>query len=259
MSAFIRLDTFFPSPLGAIPVQDIKFYDIFETSAYEHWIFNQGDSVGLTGRVGGRVLGLQSSAPEYNSEGQAQFITLPIASGSALLTDRVETATAVDTLCCVVRPKANIANFKAVLMGSHQNNAPGGGPFFHSVNYPKEVRVTYQGLFQNSVGSGSAADAYKVPADAWYFVAVTRDFSGTTKTLRSMIGGGPIVTLTSTNSYSPSPSPIALGNAYDNRTSAGQMDFAEFIIFDRAMSSAELTSLYTRRKRELAALSIPVA
>jgi hypothetical protein len=248
MSAFIRLPITSAASLGTIPANDIRFFDLYEQGTYDHWIFNRGTPANLTGRTNGRLLTLQSTAPVYSGS----FLTLPRVDGQALLTDRDDSATATDTLFAVVRASADLASNSMQIMGS-LGATTGYGIFFHSTAFPKVLRVTARAsVFANDLAGDSSNSA------VWVFVAMARNFSGATKLITSLRGGGLTYNLSAAATYTPSAGKISLGNAYTTALGAGGMDVAEFGIFDRALTGAELQSLYVRRKREMAKVGISV-
>jgi hypothetical protein len=248
MSAFFRLPIVATANLGTVPDQYVNLFENYERAAYEHWIFDRGSSDNLIGRVNNRLLTAQATEPNYS----AGYLTLPRVNGQALLTDRSDTATAVETLFAVVRASADLGSSSMQIMGS-LGATTGSGIFFHSVAFPKVLRVTARdGMFSNAL-AGEASNA-----DQWVFVAMARNFSGATKTIKSLRGGGVIYNLSTATGYTPSAGNIALGNAYTAAAGAGSMDVAEFGIFTQALSDADLQSLYARRKRELGRLGISV-
>lgn len=248
MSAFFRLPIVAQASLGTVPEQFVNLFEIYELDAYEHWIFDRGSSQNLIGKVNNRMLTAQSTEPTYS----ASFLTLPRENGKALITDRADSATGIETMFAVVRASAALGSNQMQIMGS-LGASTGFGIFFHSTAFPKVLRITARDtVFANTLAGEASA------ADQWVFVAMSRDFSGATKTIKSLRGGGVLYNLSSTATYTPSANNLALGNAYTTALTGGGMDVAEFGIFSQALNDAQLQSLYARRKRELARIGISV-
>ena len=241
------------APAGSFPTispSDIEYFVDYEVDSYDHWIFNKGGVANLTGLKQAKVLTAQAT-PTYSSN----YLTISTLSSNALLTDLPnESSTQVDTVCAVVRLATVGAGIQVLLgsLGPTTDTPPlnGGGLFVDTgASY-----TTYRGV------TSSASAGNSLSAGAWYFVAVSRTFSGSTKYVRTLIGGGSVVEQSSAGPYQPALAgrKIACGNAYYNSVITNTMDFAEFVVFQTAMTSSELLSLYTRRKSQMAVIGITV-
>ena len=254
MSILTRLPITVPSALPVIPQADIESFVSWEIDSYDHWIFDKGNSTGLTGLSQSKVLALQGSAPAYSST----HISLPGTSGNALLTDLTEVASQVDTIFMVLRLPATFTGFHFPF-GTLNTGSPllGGASFLASPgsSYPRGTFLTYRGT---SLSSTTGPD---IPAaNQWYFLCVSRDFASATKSFRILLGGQTLQTAAVTGTYTPAAGRlIALGNGYYATGGATALfDIAEFGIFNRALSDAELGNLYSRRKLAAAARGITV-
>lgn len=247
MNLFTRLPLTLNAPtMPLIPEADVDYFVPYEPLAYEHWIFNKGDSSGLIGLKAGSLLTAQSDAPTYD----VKHLTLSSYYGKALLTGLEETATIEDTIAVVFRPGVLSSSLK--LPFGTLGSAAGGSPFIGSNG---QMYATYRGI-NNSLSYGAP-----LSADSWYFAAVSRNFSGASKAFKLLIGGTQVVETYTSNSYIPAPvgRKIALGNGYySSSVSNNTYDFAEFIVFPKAMSATELQALYERRKAKMVTSGINV-
>lgn len=256
MSIVTRLPITVASSLPVIPQADLESFVSWEVDSYDHWIFDKGTSAGLTGLSQSKVLTLQGSAPTYSST----HISLPGTSGNALLTDLTESANQVDTIFIVLRSPATFSGFHFPFgtLSTGTGNAFGGCPYLASATstYPRSVFATYRGTSGIPGTSITTIDA----ANQWYFLCVSRDFNSATKTFRVLVGGKGITSYTVTGTYTPATGRlIALGNGYYSSGSATALfDIAEFGVFNRVLSDAELNNLYSRRKTAAASRGLTV-
>lgn len=252
MTLFTRLPISVPgASLGRVARGDIEFFTDYEPDADEHWMFQGGTSAVLTGKVAGGVLTPQNAAPTYASDS----LSTPTVAGNALLSPYGEIAAQVDTIFTVFKTVATASGLE-VLFGTlpPATDATGGSPFLSGASPARKLFLTYRGV----VSSGDSS--LTVAKDAWHFLSLARDFSGTTKTIRGNLDGHAF-SFTAPSAYVPAPSPrkIALGNAYyGSSTVVVQTSYAEFGIFDQALSADDLQALYTRRKAKMADRSIVV-
>lgn len=243
MNLFTRLPL--SAPTGSLPVispSDIDYFVDYEAQSYDHWVFGS-DASSLVGLNNGNALSPQST-PTYGSN----YARIGTAVGNGLRTALEDSATSEDTVVAVVR----VATLPGIQIPfGTLDTSTGGSLFFGDGN----CSITYRGIF-SSQPAGNA-----ITANTWHFVAVSRDFRGTGKSIKSLVGGGSVVERASSATYSPAPAgrKISAGNAYyGSGVATGVMDLAEFIVFNRALSSAELLALYARRKTKLAARGVTV-
>lgn len=255
MSIVTRLPITVSSSLPVIPQTDIESFVSWEIDSYDHWIFDKGNSAGLTGLAQSKVLSLQGSAPAYSSN----YLSLPGTSGNALLTDLTEVANQADTIFIVLRSPATFSGFHFPFgtLSTGTGNAFGGSPYLNSTTnaYPRAVYANYRGT--NVPGTAiTTLDA----AAQWYFLCASRDFNSATKTFRLLVGGKGLFSYTVTGTYTPAAGRfIALGNGYyTTGTATALLNIAEFGVFNRVLSDAELNNLYSRRKNAAAARGITV-
>jgi hypothetical protein len=251
MNLFTRLPiTLTSSIYPVIPESDIEYLTDFEVGSYDHWIFNRGSAVDLVGRKAGKALTPQSDAPTYG----AGYLSLSNLAGKGLLSNLQETATGKYTVCAVVREPVAGSTALRVPFGTLDMTAGGTGgmPFMSGAANARKLYTAYTGLGA-SIDTGQA-----VPNASWLFIAASFDASVATKQLRTLIGGTAGNTQSPVAAYTASPRAVALGNGYYTGGVAGNLDFADFILFDRALSMADLQAVYVRRKAKLAVGGIAV-
>lgn len=246
--------------LPVIPAGDIEFFGEGELSAYAHWLLG-GSQTSLADIVNDRTLSLQSASypPTYSQN----YITHSLTTGRGLLSGLTEPATSGGyTLCRVQRIFAGVGTpcITSGTLGQTPNPVTGGSTWF----FPEEgggatrpVGLTYRGPF-SSLDTGM-----DITLGDWFFVATSFSYanwnSAQIKVLKGQAGSaatfqaGPSAT-----AYTPSASPIALGNAYYPGSTAGNIDTAEFLLFDSALTLAELSAIYERSKVRMARRGIAI-
>lgn len=241
MHLFTRLPIAVAGSLPMIPSTDIQSLVAFEASAYEHWMF-RGGAGSLVGKKSAKALALQSTPPTYSSE----YLSFG-GNGKALLTDVMDSAAATDTVCVVMRPTAS-----ATLQMPFGNVGPslGGSPLIYGTP-TRAIAHTYRSI------SNSGSPTATSPA-TWQFLAISRNFSGTTKSIRMLLGGTAQTVTTSSNTYAHAATPIALGSSSLTTTGVDVIDYAEFIIFPTALDAIALEAVYQRAKARCAARGIAV-
>lgn len=236
-----------------IPTEDIEELVDYEPTAWAHWTFDSGEG-SLSDRVNQRELTPISNAPTF----QSNYITIPNASSSGLYTGFEDVEAAKDTLFGVFRLPAttNLIPF----MGGYSSAGRGGMTYATSgTTALRNLTLTFSGttIANRNTSMG-------VPTEVWVFVATSRDFSGATKRVSCLLGGEEGYEGTGTGTYLPRVSPttpnnqLVLGRDDYSAGAGGNLDCAEFGIFDRVLSLTELQSLYARRKAALAEKGITV-
>lgn len=249
MTLFSRIPVVSPSKgLATISEADVDYLVDYEPTSYDHWIFSKGSAAGLVGVNAGRSLTPQSAVPTYS----ANFLTIDGGIGKALLTDMTETADVTRTMCVVVRDPYSGGAIRVPFGTLDSVNNTGGSPFISGSTYPRPMYTTYRNI-TNSQNTGMTVDKA-----LWLFLAVSIDFSGATKYVRSLVGGQAGIEVTATTAYAASANKVAVGNGYYSGAAAGPMDFAEVITYAKALTLAELRAVYARRKARLAKLGVAV-
>lgn len=253
MHSIPRLSFVLASPLyPVIPESELDYFTDYEPGAYAHWVFNKGGVAGLADLKSGKVLTQQSAAPAYS----ANYLTLSGAVGNGLLTDLLEPAGTKRTMMVVVRePNPAVTQAKPPFgtMDTTAGGGTGGIPFVTGSGAARKLYTSYLGV------TSSSDTLQATPSSLWLSIVVAIDFSGGTKRVRTLVGGGAGHEATSAGTFSASSRALALGNGYYTIGHNSPLDYAEFIVFEgRAMSLADMQAVYLRRKARLAAGGIAV-
>ncbi|MGX1096502.1 hypothetical protein [Amorphus sp. MBR-141] len=224
-------------------------YSQAEVGAYGHWMFQAGDSGGLTSIIGNRALVAQST-PTY----AADYVSLDFRyEGDALISDFEDNDTTVEvTMAAVVRASINTGN--SVVFGSYEDGTPGG---FRLALGSGAVTCSSQGDFGFVTPPGLS-----FPTATWFFVAASKGIARDgAKSLSIYLGGVGSYINFDRDTYTPAGASryFSFGNAYSGAgTGSGVLDVAEAILFDRFMGIAEINALYARSKKRMAAAGITV-
>lgn len=249
MHLFTRLPISVSGPLPVIPDADITYLTGYEPDSYDHWVFDSGSANSLVGLNRQRPLTAQAPGAIVYSD---RYLTLSSAVGNGLMSGLEDVAQAKYTMCAVVREPAPQGTGVKTIFGTY---AAANNQTVLSVASPnRKAYVNYSGLPQ-------AAMEPVVAAGTWYFVATSLDFGPGTSSahsLKSMVGGSSPVSLAGTGAHTPSGLKLTLGNGWYGAGAAGTLQFAEFILYDRALSAAELQAVYVRSKGRMAASGITV-
>ncbi|AQS46554.1 hypothetical protein BMG03_01105 [Thioclava nitratireducens] len=230
--------------LPRIPASDISLMGPVELEAYETWAFGNS-AASLTGAKSGRMLTPQGSVSYFND-----YLRVPLSSANGLVSDVPEIASQTDTMAMVMR-FSTLTGSTSALLGTI-NGGTGGGLLLSASAFSHNQR----GLTGVTQATGISA-----VEGEWRFVAISRDFSAATKTVRILIGGESLFTDDGgTGSYVPAPSGrfLSFGNAYLTSGSTAVMDIAESAIWRKALSGDELTTAYQRAKIRMAARGITI-
>jgi hypothetical protein len=222
---------------------DFDYYTDNDPTAYEHWIFDKGNSGNLTGRNRAKVLTPQSASPTHSSN----YLSQTNSNGNALLTDLPDVLAATRTAIVVFRAPTLVANRQ--LFGSYDSTGPSGGLLILN---NAAVNATYKNIF-TSVVNGST-----IVAGNWYFAAASIDMSVSPKRLITSIGGQSTTTTDTSGTYVPSAFTVGLGNTGFSAANTNALDFAEFAVYDVALTAADLATCYTHSKARMLARGITV-
>ena len=205
------------------------------------------DGGSLIDGVNGRLLVAPGSAPAYS----AAHLTVAQANGNGLRSDLMDTVSMQRTMACVVRDPGAITGL--VLSIGSLSTTQGVSLFRTTVS--GNILTTARTI----TGFTSADSGRAMTANSWLFVALSMDFSATTKVGTLLRGGGAAVSMSGTGTFIPQTAGgIALGGSYYSSGVVQNMDFAEAVLFDRAMTATELGNLYVRSKSRMAARGIAV-
>lgn len=251
MSLFTILPITVPdATLPQIPLSDVEFFGEGEQNSYGHWILNSGPAA-FTDIVNGRVLTPNGIAPAYYSN----YINISSDSNDyAIKSDLYEPAsTGGYTLCGVIRQKS--AGLTAITWGTLGTGVDnkGGSTYWAGGNANKWLH-TYRGA------ASSIDSELSQPTDEWYFVAVSVSYINLTSWQAAMVLGGVGQSSVGpgTGTYTPNPDqPISIGNI-EYSANSSSYDFAEFILFDSALSINEMQAIYLRSKARMASRGITI-
>lgn len=220
-----------------------------EVGAVGHWLLGS-DNAGHLGLVGGNLSENATYPPTLN----AGYVAISGANQLAGLTSPLS-ETAARTVCMVIRnPSATAA---AVMGGTLSFGGTGGT----SLVFGSDGQVR----FNQNVAAGGVEAIVIAPswaASTWLFVAASIDASG------NLIGyvGDTTSPVTATGSFAdgrnlaPSSTKIGVGNvAYNHASFAHAYDIAEAIVFDSALSAAEIAAVYGRSLTRLSDRGISLA
>ncbi len=215
---------------------DVQLFGSAEYGATGHWLFGGGAS-SLTGITASKSTLLEgSTSPVFSSN----YVTLN-GYPAGLTSPSADAVDATDTLCFVFKTPTSISS--DIICGNATLTSGDGG-FFVATNASKELYVTYRtSSTANLIGSG-------LVENTWYFVAISRDFSGSTRKITTKLSELSTALTTLSGSYTASSTNIAIGNATYNNA-ARPVDFAEFITFDTAYTSGGLEAVYARSKERM--------
>jgi len=254
MSLFTRLPIYAPGVLPVIAETDIDYLSSYEVSAYEHWVFDTANADSLIGAVNKKLLIAQSTPPVYS----ANYISMtnyPV--GKGLLTDLDDSATPSDTMFAVVRDTST-KGLQGIFGSLGTSAEGGGGVIFNLQDAARTAFAYHHGV---STSTSTPAD---VPAIAgqWRFVACSRAFAAGNNVLRILVGGGNGNELANTGTYLKAPTgrKLGLGSPYfpASGVSTFQVDYAEFGVFKRALTLADLKAVYARSKVRMAQRGIVI-
>lgn len=244
MTIFTRLPITVSNPnLAVIPTNNIKYLATNEYGAYEHWVFDRG-ATSLTGLVNSRALTVQGATPTYNSNN----LSLSKSFGNGLISPKDESR---NMTMCFVYKVSEVSGINNTLAGTRGNFGTAGSFMFGT------VASGVSQLYSNQTPAFQAGPL-TVSNGTWVFAALSEDDSAGTMTDTVFVGGGASSTLTGGTLKTVSTNKVALGNAYTTDANAGTQQFAEFIIFDRSLTVAEIADVYGRSKKRMAALGISV-
>lgn len=237
------------SSLPTVAAADMRRLSDIELSAYDHWIFNAGES-SLTGKFAGKTLTVQSTAPTYSGN----WLMLSLNKGAGLLTDLGESTGQSDTIAMVCKiaalPTAAIV-LEGTLGPSSEPASGGGGSVF--ISSGGKLYLTNKGTAQSSTDTTDT-----LTADTWAFVCMTRSMS--TGVVRFLKGGSTVREYSGLTGYVPASNSrkLALGSAYYGSQAGNTLSVFEAVIFNRGLTAAEMQALYLRAQARAAKVGITI-
>lgn len=229
--------------LPKVPAHLMPDFPEYESAATEHWIFDRGDSAGLTGIKGGLVLTpVGAVAPTY----PGSFVRLPGGGLRALETPFDDNQQGTE--CFVIRyPLPWASSTFTVIFGSEIGTGGGGGEFLLISNLQR-LMINVRGGSSFDLGAGSMV------GDQWLFVAQSR--TATSRSGYRGNGGTDLLSATSsqTKTLATPMRKMAIGNAYRSGTGyvENALDVAEAIFFPGALSAGQIATVYANSRERMA-------
>ncbi|HCV3128084.1 TPA: hypothetical protein OV565_002141 [Acinetobacter baumannii] len=220
----------------------------YENNAYGHWLFGGGPS-SLVDVVNGRILTLQDGAtvqPIYADK----TVTLSTAIGNALLTDLVDSSAQSLTLCAVVKCTTTaLAILLGNLVPSSSTTSSGLAAFASAGNGYLTVKPVAAG----GAGISSLTPPSSIVQTSNFFIAssVNKDTKKGIIYLQQLGVESSNESSYTAASYESSANKIGIGNvAYTG--SSNTATYSEAIIFDNALTLAEIQNVALRSKDRMA-------
>ncbi len=236
--------------LPQLNAADITTFGTAEYGAAGHWLLG-GSTASLTGITASKsLLAENTTAPIWN-ENSVTLNGYP----AGLISPSTDSATATDSFCMVFKTPATLAS--DVILGNATSTVADGG-FFVGLTSGGEIYFTARSSVTNVPLFDNETMATGLVANTWYFVSVSRDFSASDKILNykvSTIGTGQA---TGVLGYDDASNNIACGNGYLNNANR-PVQYAEFISYERTISSDEMSAIYLRSKDRMASKGISLA
>lgn len=236
----------FAGQLPTVQTEDLIYVERYEADAYGHWLFGT-DSSSLVDKVNARSLTVQAGAtvqPTFSSN----HVELANKNGNALISDLVDAALTDITAIFVVKTStAGLHVIGGNLPASSSTTASGSGVF---VNANKSY-INSKPAVANGTGSISNATSNQVIDQVNNFLVAMSINKTTKECLIYTLQNGVESSFSSafSGTYETSPNHISVGNGYYTASSAGPTtSFAEAIIYNKALSLAEIKAVAGRAK-----------
>lgn len=221
------------SSLPQLNPADVRLFGDAEYGASGHWLLGGGAS-SLTGITASKSL---LSEGDVSPVWSGDYVTLN-GYQAGLTSPSLDSEDGLDSFCLVFKTQGSV-NSDVVL--GNASTTSGDGGFFVATNASGELYITARGTFDNRV------IATGILPNSWYFISISRNFSGDSKELNYFVGGISTGQTLGTGVYIPNADNMAVGNINFNNASR-PMDYAEFITYSRVISTEEMNSIYERSK-----------
>jgi len=230
--------------LPKLAATDYELLVNYEPDAWGYWNFGTS-SASLVDLTQGKVLTLAGTAPTYNSTG------VVVAGGlnSGLLSDLADGTER--TLCAVVKIP-DLSSYVGAVVAGNVGTSDGFGMFVH-----KSGQYGILPLVRGATGiTGDTFAGLNV--GNYVFLAISYTQTGSNK-LNKFFGGKLSSSITSATAKTASAVKMAFGNiAYSSSTYHAPLEISEGILYDRALSLAEIAAVYARSKTRMATRGITV-
>lgn len=232
--------------LPVIPASDIKTFVDYEVDSapYDHWIL-RGSSASLAGKSAGRMLTPQSNDPTYLST----HVVIDGHTGQGLLTDLTDSA-AQSMAVIIKRPSIPLSKLQLIFGAIEAGTGSAG--YFEGIGAGSVMTCNLRGW------SGLVTKpSLRLPGavEDWIFLAFSESSVSGSSTGTVFAGGsadGNSATLTQPLNKLVTSRKLGLGSAFLAGGLGLNLEVAEFMLWDRALSVADLESVYGRAKERMA-------
>ena len=226
--------------LPVVPAADIDRLVEYEQAAYAHWIFDRG-AESLVDLKSEKPLTPQSTTHSFT----ANSVVVKSAFGEALESDFDDRATM--TWAAVWKRAANQSS-TTVVLGSNAGNIAG-----ERIQLPS---TPSDGLEFRVAGFPTVKPDYLAGDDIGDFVFIA---GYSDETSRGFLFGGDTAWRESSGGLKAvSAATLALGNIYQGGLADIGLEFAEFIVFDAALSGSEILEVYFRSQARMSERGITI-
>jgi len=231
--------------LPQLAATDYELLVDYEPDSWGHWSFGTS-SASLTDLTQGKALTLAGTAPTYNSTG------VVVAGGlnTGLLSDLADGTER--TLCAVIKIP-DLSSYIGAAVAGNVGTSDGFGMFVHKSSGQYGILPLVRG------GTGITGDTFAgLNVGDYVFMAISYTQTGSNK-LNKFFGGKLSSSITSATAKTASAVKMAFGNiAYSTSSYHAPLEISEGILYDRALSLAEIAAVYARSKTRMATRGITV-
>lgn len=232
--------------LPVIPASDIRTFVDYEVDSapYDHWLLS-GSSEALTGKVAGRMLTPQSVSPIYLST----HTVIDGHIGKGLLTDLTDSA--AQSMAIIIKRPANMPAGLQLLFGA-LDSGTGSAGYFEDIGAGDTMTCNLRGW-----GGSFTKPSLRLPGVTgdWLFLALSESSGSGSSTGIVFAGGSPdgnSAALTMPVNKTVTGRKLGLGNAFLAGGLGLNLEVAEFVLWNRAISLVELGDIYSRAKKRMA-------
>lgn len=229
-------------------IEDVIYVERFEADAYGHWLFL--DNTPLVDRVNNRTMSQlpgAASPPVLSLEG----VKLVNQVGNGLISDLADDATTNVTQISICKVNAStLCVVQGNLVGTGNTTASGTG-VYTSAN---KALANMKPIVSNNTGALNGTTINQTLA-LNEFCLIAHCVNKTAKTLTLYVLNNDVensVTASFTATYEANAHKVGLGNNYYNSGSLAELTIVESIIYNKALTLAEIKAVASRSKIRLA-------
>lgn len=224
-----------------------------ELDSYGHWILGS-DSSSLVDKVNSRNLTVQSGAtvqPIYSNAA----VELSTVIGNSLMSGLSDSSQQDFTLCLVCKCNQNGLTILGGNLPASANTASGSGIFSSSGVGYATVKPTANQASIDGVSSLSAGTSYN--QSEYFFIAISVNKASKSATVYVLQNTERFAEKTYTAANYGGLNKIAIGNAFYSGGSGSAL-FAEAILYDKALSSSQISSVALRSRERMKEKNISI-